>query len=152
MSIDPLRHFETEHEEALAALARLEGAAEGLRASEPAQPHLGVAREVHAVLAGAVREHNEAEERALFPFLGADAPLQPFLEEHQTLWTLEERLGEALARGDAVLVADLGLEIVQLLRAHIQRENDMLFPLARAHLGPEGLAAVAEVLEKRSPG
>lgn len=147
MSADPLRRFEAEHEDALAALARLERAAEGLRADEPSEPHFGVAREVQAVLAGPVRDHNEAEERALFPFLGTDAPLGPFLEEHQTLWVLEERLGQALGRGDAAQVADLGLEIVHLLRAHIQRENEMLFPFARARLGPEGLAAVARALE-----
>jgi len=148
MSGDPLRHFETEHDDALAALARLERAAEGLRANEPPETHFSAAREVHTVLAGPVRDHNEAEERALFPFLGPDAPLQPFLEEHQTLWGLEERLGQALARGDASEVADLGLEIVHLLRAHIQRENEVLFPFARARLGPEGLASVARTLEQ----
>lgn len=150
MSGDPLRRFETEHDEALVALARLERAASGLRANEPPEAHFGVAREVQAVLAGPVRDHNEAEERALFPSLGPDAPLQPFLEEHQTLWGLEERLGQALDRGDASEVADLGFEIVHLLRAHIQRENEVLFPLARARLGPEGLAVVARTLESSS--
>jgi hemerythrin-like domain-containing protein len=150
MMADPLQRFEAEHETALAALERLEQAALELRARGPADPHLAVARDVQALLAGAVREHNESEERALFPFLGQDAPLEPFLEEHQTLWRLEGDLAGALQRRDGPRVADLSLEIVGLLRAHIERENQVLFPMARALLGPEGLAAVARALDSCS--
>ena len=142
VNTDPIRRFEAEHEVALAALERLERAAAGLRAGEAAEVHLASAREVHGLLTGAVREHNEAEERALFPLLGEEAPLDAFLEEHQTLWSLESDLAAAIDRTDRDRVARLAYGIVDLLRAHIRRENEVLFPMARALLGAEGLATV----------
>jgi hemerythrin-like domain-containing protein len=36
--------------------------------------------------------------------------------------------------------------MIDLLREHIERENEMLFPLARTLLGPEGVALVARRL------
>ncbi|HTR19921.1 MAG TPA: hemerythrin domain-containing protein [Gemmatimonadales bacterium] len=144
---DPLRRFEAEHEEALAALARLQHAAMAVGAGTPPAAHLRTMGEVLGFLRGAVRDHNEAEERALFPFISHDAPVAPFLDEHQALWGLERELETALERGDADRGAALSLEIVDLLRAHIQRENEVLFPLARALLGPAGLLAVARRLE-----
>lgn len=146
MSADPIRRFEEEHDVALAALTRLEGAAEALRSGAPAEPHFATARQVHGLLCGAVRQHNEDEERALFPVLGEDAPLGPFLEEHETLWKLEADLLAALDRAEGERVARVALEIVDLLRTHIRRENEVLFPMARALLGADGLAIVARKL------
>jgi hemerythrin-like domain-containing protein len=147
MTTDPIRRFEEEHTVALAALDRLEAAAEALRSGAAAEPQLAIAREVHGLLCGAVRQHNEDEERALFPVLGENAPLAPFLEEHETLWGLEAGLETAIERGDRERVAGQALEIVDLLRAHIQRENEVLFPMARALLGADGLAIVARKLD-----
>jgi hemerythrin-like domain-containing protein len=147
VSADPIRRFEEEHEVALAALDRLENAAEALRTGAPGDPHFATAQEVHGLLCGAVRQHNEDEERALFPVLGEDAPLGPFLEEHETLWRLEEDLATAIDRADRERVARVALDIVELLRTHIRRENDVLFPMARALLGAEGLAIVARKLD-----
>ena len=143
VNADPIRRFEEEHEVALAALVRLERAGEALRGSEPSEQHFATAREVHGLLCGAVRRHNEDEERALFPVLGEDAPLGPFLVEHEILWRLESDLAGALDRNDRARVARLALEIVDLLRTHIRRENEVLFPMARALLGADGLAIVA---------
>lgn len=147
VTADPIRRFEEEHTVALAALDRLEAAAEVLRTGAPAEPQLAIAREVHGLLCDAVRRHNEDEERALFPLLGGDAPLGPFLEEHETLWKLEADLAAAIDRGDREQVARQSLEIVDLLRTHIRRENDVLFPMARALLGADGLAIVARKLD-----
>ena len=147
VTTDPLRHFEEEHTVALAALDRLEAAAEALRSGARAEPQFAIAREVHGLLCGAVRQHNEDEERALFPVLGESAPLAAFLEEHETLWSLEAGLKTAIDGGDRERVASQALEIVDLLRAHIQRENEVLFPMARALLGADGLAIVARELD-----
>ncbi len=148
VTADPIRRFEEEHAVALEALKRLEAAAEALRIGVPAAPQLAIAREVHGLLCGAVRRHNEDEERALFPLLGDEAPIGPFLEEHETLWKLEADLSAAIDRGDREQVARQGLEIVDLLRTHIRRENDVLFPMARALLGAKGLAIVARKLDR----
>lgn len=145
---DPLRRFEEEHEVALAALVRLEQAAHALRHGGLVEAQFAIAREVHGLLCGAVRQHNEDEERALFPMLAEDAPLGPFLEEHEILWRLEADLAGALDRKDHARVASLALEIVDLLRTHIRRENEVLFPMARALLGADGLAIVARRLNR----
>ncbi|MBI1967059.1 MAG: hemerythrin domain-containing protein [Gemmatimonadetes bacterium] len=143
---DALRRFEREHAEALAALARLEHAALALRGVGDPAPHFAAARDAHAFLEGPVKAHNLNEERALFPELGEDAPTAPFIDEHQTLWRLERELGAALRAADAERTADTALELAELLRAHIARENEILFPMARGLLGAEGLARVARRL------
>jgi hemerythrin-like domain-containing protein len=149
MSADPIRRFEEEHDVALAGLARLEAAAEALRDGAAGHQHFAAAGEVLELLRGAVRRHNEDEEAALFPLLGTEAPLAPFVDEHIVLRRLETELSAALTRHDAGAVAQAGLDIVHLLRAHIERENTVLFPAARALLGPAGLAEVARRLDLR---
>ena len=146
MSGDPLLRFAAEHREALSVLDRLEQAATGLRQGDEPEGQFAVAREAHAFLAGPVRVHNENEERALFPLLGPDAPTAVFVEEHQRLRELERELERALAEDDPLGAADVAVELVELLRAHIDREDTALFPLARERLGAEGLARVAAVL------
>jgi len=146
VSSDPLDRFEREHEEALAALAALERAAEGMRGSGDLTAHFTTAREAHALLVGPVKTHNENEELALFAELGDEAPTAPFAEEHLALWRLEEELEQALRAEDSARASAAGLEIVDLLRAHIARENEVLFPMARERLGVEGLARVARRL------
>lgn len=142
MIADLIRRFEEEHDVALAALARLEAAAEALRSGGPVEPHFVTARQVHELLCGAIRRHNEDEERALFPVLGEAAPLGPFLEDHETLWSLEDELAVSLDKGDGDRVARVAFEIVALLRAHIQRENEVLFPMARAALGTRSVVVL----------
>ncbi len=140
---DPLERFTAEHREALAVLDRLEAAATGLGGGGNLAPHLAAAREAHAFLAGPVRRHNENEELALFPLLGEDAPTAVFVEEHQRLRALEQELDQGIARADGPRAAAVARELTDLLRAHIAREDEALFPLARALLGTEGLARVA---------
>lgn len=147
MKGDPLVRFEAEHQEALLVLGRLEGAALALRRGGDAAPYLAATLEAHAFLAGAVRAHNDNEERALFPLLGDDAPTAIFIEEHQQLRGLEVELARAARQGDAAATAAVALELVELLRAHIAREDDVLFPMARERLGPAGLAQVAAQLD-----
>ncbi len=148
MTADPLVRFAMEHEQALAALDRLERAATALDHGDPAEPHLRTVREVCDTLATTVREHNENEERALFPLLGDEAPCEPFRQEHVALRQLEQRLDAALdgptPERDIPPVAHA---LVDLLRTHIQREDEVLFPMARGLLGPEGLERAGRLLE-----
>jgi hemerythrin-like domain-containing protein len=149
VSGDPLRRLEAEHRDALAALLRLEQAALGLEGGAPPEPHLETVREVLTILTTAVRAHNESEEAALFPLLADQAPSAVFVDEHRELRGLEQRLGRELGEPRSVrAIAATALAIVELLRAHITREDEVLFPMARALLGAEGLAAVARRLER----
>jgi hemerythrin-like domain-containing protein len=131
---DPLARFEAEHREALAVLADLEQAATSLRRGTD-RDALDRVRAAYAFLSTAVRRHNDDEERALFPLLGDEAPTGPFIEEHVRLRELERELAAALddAR-PAAAVPPVAEELVALLRDHIRREDEALFPMARAHL------------------
>ena len=144
---DPLTRFEDEHHHALGELERLERAAEGLEDGEDSTEHLETMRQVHTFLSTAVREHNENEERALFPLLGDEAPTAVFEDEHLRLRALERELREALdGPHPAERAPTIALAVVDLLRGHIDRENHVLFPMARELLGPEGLARVERIL------
>ncbi len=147
---DPLTRFEEEHQHALGQLERLESAAAGLEAGLDPAPHLAVMGEVHAFLSTAVRQHNENEEFALFPLLAEEAPTGVFEEEHKTLRRLETELSAAL-RGPAAATAAprVAHALVELLRDHIEREDTVLFPMARGILGTEGLARVEELMTGR---
>jgi hemerythrin-like domain-containing protein len=145
---DVLVRFSMEHEQALAALDRLQRAATALDHGDPAEPHLRTVREVCETLCTAVRQHNENEERALFPLLGEDAPCGPFRQEHQVLRELERRLDAALEGPNPERdIPPVAHALVDLLRAHVQREDEVLFPLARKLLGAEGLARAAGMLD-----
>ncbi len=86
--------------------------------------------------------HAEAEERALFPELessmgGAGGPLAILTEEHLTIHgQIDELTGEP-ARAQLERVFG---EFDRLLRAHIDKEEQVLFPAAEQILGDERLA------------
>ena len=148
VTADVLVRFTMEHEQALAALDRLQRAATALDHGDPAEPHLRTVREVCATLCTTVREHNENEERVLFPLLGEDAPCEPFRQEHQVLRELEQRLDTALDGPSPERdIPPVAHALVDLLRAHIQREDEMLFPMARELLGAEELERAARMLD-----
>lgn len=148
VTVDPLVRFSMEHEQALAALDRLERAATALAHGDPAEPHLRTVREVCDTLTTTVREHNENEERALFPLLGEDAPCAPLVQEHEALRELEVRLQQALeGQTPERDVPPVAHALVHLFRAHIQREDEVLFPMARALLGADGLERAARRLD-----
>lgn len=77
---DPFARFESEHEEALRALNRLESAADALERGERPAPYLETVHEVHTFLTTAVRQHNDNEERALFGLLDEEAPVALFVK------------------------------------------------------------------------
>ncbi len=93
-------------------------------------------------IASPLLAHAEAEERALFPDLeasmgGAGGPLAVLTEEHVTLHgQIDELTGEP-ARARLQKVYD-AFEL--LLRAHIDKEEQVLFPAAEQILGDERLA------------
>jgi hemerythrin-like domain-containing protein len=150
VALDPFAQFESEHEEALRALNRLESAADALERGERPEPYLETVHEVHTFLTTAVRQHNDNEEGALFGFLDEEAPVALFEQEHRMLRHLEDELGQALSGpSPATDVPAPARAMIDLLRAHIERENEVLFPMARALLGPDGIAMVARRLQAR---
>jgi hemerythrin-like domain-containing protein len=147
--IDPIQRFEDEHQHALGELERLEAAARAMAGAtgDVAEAQLQAARAAHEFLSTAVREHNENEELALFSVLGDEAPTEPFVEEHVAIRAMERRLLAAIDARNVPEIAAAALAIVDVLRDHIDREDNALFPMARELLGPEGLLEVARRLE-----
>ncbi len=147
--IDPIQRFEDEHQHALGELEKLEAAARAMAGAtgDVAEAQLEAARAAHEFLSTAVREHNENEELALFAVLGDEAPTEPFVEDHVAIRAMERRLAAAIEARDPTETAAAGLAIVDVLRDHIDREDNALFPMARELLGPEGLLEVARRLE-----
>ena len=146
--MDPLKRFEEEHQHGLRELERLERAALALANTEGSvEHHIATAREVADFLSTDVKQHNENEERALFALLTDDLPWAPFVEEHERLRDLESELHDALDSADPVnKVPPVAHALIDLLRSHIAREDEVLFPMSREFLGPDGLADVAKRL------
>ncbi|MDE1837307.1 MAG: hemerythrin domain-containing protein [Euryarchaeota archaeon] len=106
-------------------------------------------------------KHGGREEQGLFPVLarhiGSDGgPLSVFLSEHQalrahrtTLHRVGERLGsdpEDPSAHPALLRETQGVH--QLLDDHMEREDTMLFPMAREVLTVEDIAEVSEIFQR----
>ena len=117
-----------------------------------------IARDVAAFFARAVRRHEEDEEQSLFPRLGKVASLAPSLErlarehrEHEKLHAELDALAEKLAGGEDALrelgrVADA---LTQAYRTHIEEEENVLFPAARAALDDSGKAEIVREMQAR---
>ncbi len=94
------------------------------------------------------RTHHAREERGLFPALvaaglHAGGPVEVMLAEHAE----GRSLVEAMARRSAAARAAAARDYVSLLRAHIEKENEILFPLAETILGGAALAWLRRELE-----
>jgi Hemerythrin HHE cation binding domain len=86
---------------------------------------------------GQVVPHIRGEESLVFPLLVEDerGVLARLLVEHEHFYVLARRLAEALARGapEAALLRQIGA----LLRAHIELEEQELYPVAERLAAPE---------------
>jgi hemerythrin-like domain-containing protein len=106
------------------------------------------------------RCHHAKEERHLFPALAEHGiaveggPIGVMLAEHEEGRRHVRAVAEALAgiaRGDATAIATIGSELagyVELLRAHIGKENDVLFVMADRVLPADEQTALAAAFER----
>lgn len=126
---------------------------EEVEAVTPSRPAL---KELLVFLQSEVEEHLVLEEEALFPVLArrpqlAAGPLAVMDAEHQELRALTTELAAALGTGASSDPGVAAARIAALLRAHIDKEDRVLFPLA-AHLlsaaEREEVDARARVLER----
>jgi hemerythrin-like domain-containing protein len=134
-----LRH---EHEVILRALLILERAGDRL-ASGQAVDEAALAELVQLIRTFADICHHGKEEAQLFPAMqkkGAGHSLAVFLEEH------EEGRGYLRTLASGAPVAERGAagrRYVGMLRDHIRREDEVLFPMADELFGPDEHAALA---------
>lgn len=134
---------------------------------------LRLIREANEFIKTEVKAHNQKEEDALFPVLGPYMPspsiidviaeehrqlwdkeedlqglLSALLDDHQELWAEEDRLEELLNSPDtaenAKAIAQSAYNIIYMLRDHINKENQILFPSAESILSQTEIAEVAK--------
>ncbi len=136
------KQWMAEHSEAMRRMAILQEALE--------QELWGVARDVSDWLTSELKTHNQAEEHLLFPLLDphfpGGGPTFVMRAEHTHIWGLMDRLGAALSEGDGEGAKEAGHALIDHLRAHIQKENHILYPMAERLLSPNELEALAAVL------
>ncbi|MBI4912446.1 MAG: hemerythrin domain-containing protein [Acidobacteria bacterium] len=133
-----LQHWMDQHDEALRRLDRMEG---GIGKED-----WTTVGEVARWLYDELKAHNEAEERCLFPLMdpffgGQHGPTDCMRDEHRLLWDSTLQLQQELeARpGGSPRAGTLALSIVGNLRAHIDKENQVLYPMAERILTPDQL-------------
>ncbi|HVN86895.1 MAG TPA: hemerythrin domain-containing protein [Candidatus Binatia bacterium] len=106
-------------------------------------------------LAGEVGQHFDLEEQALFPVLarhiGSDSgPLAVMNAEHARFRELLADLCAAVRADDSAAQHAHAIELIELLRAHIAKEDHVLFPMAQRLLSPAEHAEVNERAGGRS--
>lgn len=100
------------------------------------------------------RTHHAKEEDALFPAMvragvpAGGGPIDVMLEEH----TEGRDLLRAMETGAAAERAAAARRYVGLLRYHIDKENDLLFPLADAVLDAEAQTALSQQFASAAAG
>jgi hemerythrin-like domain-containing protein len=154
----PTEILEREHDVILSVLACLERIvleAEGERrlAAEPARAALEFFRTFADLC------HHHKEEELLFPRLVQRGlprnvgPVAVMLQEHcagrDAVGRMARELdGAAAGHGEALAAfAGAAREYVRLLREHIAKENEVLFPMAEGMLSEEERAALARAFE-----
>jgi hemerythrin-like domain-containing protein len=104
--------------------------------------------------------HHGKEEDILFAamvehgFPRNGGPIAVMLNEHNQgrglVTILRERAGQPTpwSDGDRTEVAEVARGFAQLLRAHIHKEDAILYPMAEQHLPPEAMQGVADACER----
>lgn len=159
---DPIDLLVQEHNVGMQHLAVLESASESIKAN-------GFSAEAFEQIAGTirwmnteVRKHTEIEERFLFPLI--DHHMRSLAEqvrgEHRDLWDSFSDLLQAVKEveegrlhGTSIRdIVAIAKSIVDLLRAHIRREDTIMFPAIRQLLTPkqykELLAGIQQALQR----
>jgi len=141
---------------------RLEEACDALTvAAENRDP--GTVAEVSAFFGRQIRRHEADEESSLFPRLAADGGSRELLErlaaEHRDQHALALRLAELAQRAEAKdaesddelwrALTQVVDPLVRSYRAHIEAEEQGLFPAARRVLGPAELSEIAREMNER---
>ena len=149
----PLDMLRDEHEIILRVLAALEGWLNQLEAGKPVRTET-LRQAVQFFRGFADGCHHHKEEELLFPKLEEGGPFGPvsvMLEEHEEGRTLVRGMSEAGERLESEAgrrgVLECGRQYVALLRAHIDKENGVLFPLAERMLSADAMHMLAHAFE-----
>jgi hemerythrin-like domain-containing protein len=139
--IDPIKVLIQEHTEGLQHLAVLENASESIKLNGFSPEAFEQIAETIRWLNTEVRKHTQIEEKFLFPLI--DRHMRSLADqvrgEHRDLWDLFNELLQAVKEveeghlhGTSIRdIVAIAKSIVQLLRAHVRREDTMVFPAVK---------------------
>lgn len=128
------------HEHILERLTTLEAVGRDLvDSTEITEVHLAQLGDILAFLDTAIPIHSADEEQSLFPrlrdrppFVGVEGtPMDCMEAEHVNHGQLKARLKVAIVKRNAAAAGRYALEMAGEYRAHIQKEEEILFPMAR---------------------
>ena len=138
---DPIQTLMKEHDIGLKYLQRLGDAAEDIRTNGFSFEAFKHVAEAIQFIDTEIRQHNEKEEKYLFPLMErhVDGPPAVMRGEHRKLWRAFSRLRECVKDVEEMRIypstvrdlVECSKTIVQLLSDHIAKENDVLFPMAK---------------------
>jgi hemerythrin-like domain-containing protein len=159
-AVTPTGILMSEHRVIEKALACLERMADGFEAAGALNAEVaGDALEFLRTFAD--RCHHGKEEANLFPAMESKGlpvevgPTAVMREEHRAGRGHVRDMGDALARGSVPGFVGAARAYVELLREHIQKEDQVLFPMADKMLAPpeqDALLAAFERVEDRDIG
>lgn len=139
--MQPTRFLEAEHQVILRALACLEAMLQG----DVELPHAKMAELLDFFRSYADHCHHGKEEDLLFPAMEARGltpdrgPTAVMRDEHEFGREAVRRMVDAAERGLEGPLREAGATFLDFLRAHIAKENHILFPLADQMLDEEAL-------------
>jgi len=103
--------------------------------------------------------HTEDEEASLFPAVierlhvaeGETTPMELLTHEHGFHERLMLVLKRSIARADPAAISEAAVQLAQQTREHVDKEDGLLFPFARAALAadPETLDAITATMAAR---
>jgi DUF438 domain-containing protein len=156
----PIRVMMAEHQVILTMLQRLEQTNEVIRQMNVLRPESSELRTIGEIAADllSAEPHHQREEQALFPALeelGIEGPPQMMQMEHEELRERKHEL-ELLATTTEDIsdnerkrrIQDASRFLVVALRAHIQKENEILYPMALDSLDPSAWSAIARACDE----
>lgn len=141
-----IEELRADHEKILAELDKLE--------ADPA----GFAKEFLEFTESFAEPHHHKEEQVLFPALeqkgipNEGGPIGVMLMEHEVKRGHVKELRNAAENNEIDKIKEHASAIITLLRDHISKENDILYPMAEQVLTPDELAGMAHKCEEISKG
>ncbi len=136
-----IEELRADHEEILRHLDLLNEAVNGIKINKKKVKEFLHFTETFA------EPHHRKEEDVLFPELEKrgipkdDGPIGVMLFEHETKREYVKNLQMAVKKGDKNQIKENSLAIIALLRDHINKENNILYPMAEQVLSKEDLVS-----------